>query len=522
VPTPNPAEMSYYQAKADSVNAARAEPGYDFTGLAAKSLEMYDHVYVPGVPLTADDIQHSFEYIDLSISDHYTQWGKDEGIHLTNDVFTEFANGGCTGNADPISQSIVIDRDASLTSVEVFFKSIPVDETEKFFLEVGYMGNGYPDPTTVFYNQEFSPSDVTGISDDGSIGTILEFSKKIFVPKGRQIFLTLGSGSLFYEVFISDVGYKDLVTEKIIYVNPYLEGQLFSSSNNFTWTASQTKNLTFKLNRGDFETTGNLVTENLTGLSISSFVLTCVNFNPTMGFLHFFYSINNGGTWIDFNINSFASIGTAASQLKIKIEYKGDGLCSPEVDLNSFAVQLNKFDTGVTGEYISKSVTSVPEFNSIKVVYDLYKPVGTSETPKASIDNVLWFPLNDDTGIIEFVDGYFTRWIYSELLSDYTVIDYTSITGTVTLGETLTGDTSSNTATLIDYDDASKTFLVKDKSGVFTTDTNLDGATGSIDTVSGENDYSTSTQFKGRMSMDTNFINSSPVIKKLKWIMKSI
>ncbi len=421
---------------------------------------------------------------------------------------------------DPLAQSFNFEDNKMFSSIDLYFKTKGSSDT-KAFLQIGYIENGFPSSSSIFHYQEILPEDIT-VSTDGSVATNIEFTAPIFIPAGKTFFISVGSESNEYSLFISEMGKKDIITDEIVSKNSYLTGILFASSNNDTWTPLQTKDLSFKLYEPTFKTSGNIITENKTGLNIAYINPQIDNILPPETDLKYFYSNDNGVTWESILHDEFNTLDTLNTSAKIKIEFTGNGKLTPSIDFNTLNVITSAFNTDGDNYYQTKQVDNVPAYNTVKTSFDMNLPSGTAATFYGSLDGLLFFPLNrigdqDETSEIE-TDVY--NYIYTTDITDFSTIGITGTTGTPEEGETFTN--GGNSFTYLDH--TSSNCLFSDKSGTLTSLTFTGDSSGATITTGGTGDtaYSTGTQFTGKIHLNNTSALSSPVIEKLRFIMKTV
>jgi hypothetical protein len=153
-------------------------------------------------------------------------------------------------NPNQYSQGVVID------SVRVCFKS--KDTTTPVSLQLRPVNNGYPSSATIypFAEKTLTPDkvNVTTIPDmnDPNKYTEFKFDVPILLLPGEHSFV-LVSNSNGYEAFVAEIGATDLRTSVKISEQPYT-GSLFLSQNGSTWTADQTTDLMFTIQKRVFTT----------------------------------------------------------------------------------------------------------------------------------------------------------------------------------------------------------------------------------------------------------------------------
>jgi hypothetical protein len=155
---------------------------------------------------------------------------------------------------DPLAQSFFVDptifpNGLFINSVDLFFQtrdaSIPVT------VQIRPTVNGYPSSTAVlpFAEKTLPPTSVND-SAVGSLATNFEFPSIVYLEPGEYSLVILAN-STNYNVWIAEIGQKKIDSNDLITQQPYV-GSLFKSQNSSTWTAEQTQDLKFTLNRCSF------------------------------------------------------------------------------------------------------------------------------------------------------------------------------------------------------------------------------------------------------------------------------
>lgn len=191
------------------------------------------------------------------------EWTAAEGIIGQNTVQTT------AFWVDPVAQSFmaggsnVPSGNYFLSRLDLYFKS--KSATMPVTVEIRSMDNGFPS-TTIIPNgiATLQPADVN-VSNDSSIPTPFYFDGMPCLTTGNEFCFVVkpGGNSPDYEIWVSELGAKDILTSRVITEQPYL-GVLFTSSNDRTWTAYQKEDIKFRMYAADFDTsvTGSLVVKN--------------------------------------------------------------------------------------------------------------------------------------------------------------------------------------------------------------------------------------------------------------------
>ena len=161
---------------------------------------------------------------------------------------------------DPLAQTfIVLDTDRSLagitgafaTSCDIFF--FEKDVSYPVTMEIRNVLNGAPGPKILPFGRKTLQSSEVSTSTDGSVATTFTFDSPIYLQGGTEYTICLLANTPDYKVWISDLGTQDTNGNEIT-DQPHV-GVLFKSSNNSTWSPSQTQDMKFSLKRAKFDTT---------------------------------------------------------------------------------------------------------------------------------------------------------------------------------------------------------------------------------------------------------------------------
>lgn len=163
-----------------------------------------------------------------------------------------------TGWYDPLAQTIMISSKggAFLSKVEIFFST--KDANIPVTLQIRESVNGYPGPGILPFSKVTLNPDKIETSNDASVPTTFTFESPVYVNDETEYCIVLLSDSNNYRVWISQLGEKNIGTDRFISEQPYA-GVLFKSQNASTWTANQEQDLKFKVYRAKFNTNSEAV-----------------------------------------------------------------------------------------------------------------------------------------------------------------------------------------------------------------------------------------------------------------------
>ncbi|CAB4132910.1 hypothetical protein UFOVP250_8 [uncultured Caudovirales phage] len=176
---------------------------------------------------------------------------------------------------DPIAQTFIIDKNnfpngAFLNSIKVFFATKPTTTNDAVTLSIVGTLNGYPNGKTLDYSKvTLNANQVIASAKpyylDASTYTEFVFSAPVYIQADTLYAFMLQTNNSAYSVYYaqqnstaiaSSVGANTAsanTTTTKIGSAPYV-GALFESQNGITWTADQTKDLMFVIDRCVFDT----------------------------------------------------------------------------------------------------------------------------------------------------------------------------------------------------------------------------------------------------------------------------
>ena len=311
---------------------------------------------------------------------------------------------------DPLAQSFLINDEGGVfvSAISLFFKykdlNIPIT------VSIVTNENGYPSKNEVpFAKKTLYPTNATDIkaqvkgasgvlalhansvdNTDASLASVFTFDNPIKLEQGVEYSFIITSNSDQYETFVGQIGVNDL-EGNLIAKQPYT-GVMFKSQNSLTWTADQTRDIKFQIDRCVFETTG---TYNLEADTAADQDVTAINLNiDSLSFnktgLNWEYKFTEDVVYVPTVLKEdieFSALRTipVATPLKLKSTFTStaDNL-SPVINNNrmSAIVIENDVDTASpdanlrypAGTYITKTVKMANISDEVKVLIDAIKP----------------------------------------------------------------------------------------------------------------------------------------------------
>ena len=177
---------------------------------------------------------------------------------------------------DPLAQSFTVSAEAEgpgvfLTSFDLYFAR--KDPEAKVFVELRTVELGTPTSFLVqdYTQVELNPKDIVvpgqapNENDDPfePLPTRIRFSSPVYLEPGQEYAIViLSPNSDGYEMWCATMGKKTVRTknlpdvQNVVVTKQYIGGSLFKSQNGTIWTPSQFQDLTFKLYKAEFVSSG--------------------------------------------------------------------------------------------------------------------------------------------------------------------------------------------------------------------------------------------------------------------------
>jgi hypothetical protein len=198
------------------------------------------------------------------------------------------SNTEVVGWIDPIAQTFLVDDTGGVfvTSIDTFFQS--KDANIPVTLQIREVVNGYPSRTIVPFGEVVLNPNQVNISDDASTVTKFTFPSPVYLQEKTEYCFCLLSNCDSYNAWVATLGETQVGSDRTISANPYA-GVFFKSQNGSTWTADQTTDIKFKINRAEFENvtgTVTLVNDNLETRTLPNNSLRTTNASGVIRVFH--------------------------------------------------------------------------------------------------------------------------------------------------------------------------------------------------------------------------------------------
>ena len=223
----------------------------DCTSLAAAKY------YAQGITIHRQQTVLSTRLVDLRVTQ--------TNVPLQSLVTTVETGGGGGGGKDPLAQSFTVEDTTGvfITSIHVRFKTKPAEGGTPVVAQLRPMVNGVPSASAIVPGSTVfkAPSAIT-TSDDGTAITTFTFEEPVYLTGDTDFSIVLLSDSNEYNVYVAEAGEFLLGSTERKLTKQATLGSLFKSQNGKTWEPDQTKDMTFKLSRAEFATSGSAIVEN--------------------------------------------------------------------------------------------------------------------------------------------------------------------------------------------------------------------------------------------------------------------
>lgn len=313
---------------------------------------------------------------------------------------------------DPLAQSFSFEEDRIITGVGLYFGT--KSDTEKVTIQIRNMETGTPG-RIVYAEKVLDPKEVN-VSSDATVETKVVFSNPVLCEPTEQYAIVIATDSDKYKVFISELGEKDVRTQKVVAKQAYTAGVFFTSSNALTWSAHQSKDLTFKMYGLEFPASGLITFDPLTDIRVNKFILAADLLTPGNSVSTWEYRINDYDAWLPCGVLQPIDLPEIATSIQFRMQCKNYSNVCPIVALDS--LQFVGFLNKTSGVYITKNVSLPRGYTVIKQVVDIAKPDTTTVKVKFSTDEDGTTWTEPTVASSEAVDTEFTRYTFTQTLGE--------------------------------------------------------------------------------------------------------
>lgn len=311
---------------------------------------------------------------------------------------------------DPLAQAFMVDKQVILTKVGLYFST--KDPAKSVVVQIRNMVNGYPG--VLVYDEVVVESANVKVSDNASEETIVNFNQPVICNPGEQYCICILSDSNQYEMWVANLGEKDVQSGNFVTTQPYTAGVMFSSSNSMTWTAHQASDLKFNIYRAEYTgQEGTLVFNDVTTTNMNRLLLAAQSIDLQNLGISWWYRLKSGDPWLPISTYVDQELASLATTVQVKVILPSNSTSSPI--LSGDTINLISFNEKSTGTYLSRTVAFDSTYNKVAVSVEAYKPSGTEFKIYISSDGNSWTELDSPTTTP--VDETYVRYSYTKSVS---------------------------------------------------------------------------------------------------------
>ena len=311
-------------------------------------------------------------------------------------------------HTDPLAQSFSFTDDTIITKVGLYFAA--KDPDKSVVVQIRNMVNGYPG-TTCYAATTVTSAEVN-ISEKGTAVTEVYFDQPVYCKANEQYCICILSDSNNYQMFIAELGSKDLISGNFVTSQPYAAGVLFSSSNALTWTAHQTMDLKYDIYRAKYTGKGQILFNDITGTTLNRLVLAAQAIDYKNNGIEWFYKISDTGSWLPIETYVDRELSSLTQKIQLKAVINVGYSTSPIIAGD--CINLIGFMEKTSGAYVSKTVTMDDAFTKLRLITEISKPSGTEVRFYYQTDATSGWEEITESPTVTRIDDEFSRYEWNK------------------------------------------------------------------------------------------------------------
>lgn len=301
---------------------------------------------------------------------------------------------------DPLAQTFSFTEDKVVSGVGLYFTakdpSIPVT------VQIRGVTTGLPNGV-IFAEKVLAPGDVSP-----NVETKVVFANPFYAQAGTSYAVVLLTNSSNYRMRVATLG--QLGQNGVITRQTYAAGVLLESSNAETWTPLNGSDLTMKIYGYDFQPSGEVRFQPITGVQFSDLNLDEYSSVPQGAGIAWEYSTDGGVLWDAIVPAEEERLPNLASQVLVRALFSSNAAnISPALIYKD--VNLIGYLNNTTGKYLNRENELTQGVSSTKIYTQMNIPSGTT---------VNWFASNNGGATWEAMSILTTRKIDEEW-TEYTL-----------------------------------------------------------------------------------------------------
>ena len=311
-----------------------------------------------------------------------------------------------TARRDPLAQTFSFTEDKVISSVGLYFAakdpSIPVT------VQIRGVTTGLPNGM-IFAEKVLAPGDVNLNTE-----TKVVFANPFYAQAGTSYAVVLLTNSTNYRMRVATLG--QLGQNGVITRQTYVAGVLLESSNAETWTPLNGSDLTMKIYGYDFQPSGVVRFQPITGVQFSDLNLDEYSSSPEGTGIAWEYSTDGGVIWDAIVPAEEERLPNLASQVLVRAILSSNAVnISPALIYKD--VNLIGYLNNTTGKYLNRENELTQGVSSTKVYTQMSIPSGTDINWFASNNGgATWEPMSIIT--TRKIDQDWTEYTLNRTFSD--------------------------------------------------------------------------------------------------------
>ena len=281
---------------------------------------------------------------------------------------------------DPVAQTFTLTADSQISGVDLFFTA---KGTTGVHVQIRETSGGYP--TRVVLAESIIAADALTV---GKFQRIL-FDAPVALTVGVEYALVVLCDDADTALGVAELGSFDSSAQQWVTAQPYTVGVLLSSSNASTWTAHQTRDLTFRLLAPTYAVSDMTVDLGATAIMTGATDLilkACAETPSAASRVDYVVTLPTGDE-MTIAADQPVELSTAMTgAVSVKAKLSGDEASS---SLLWPGTQLIAGTVARTGTYYTRTIPATGA-TSLTLVYDAYIPSGATVTPEYQVDGGDW------------------------------------------------------------------------------------------------------------------------------------
>ncbi len=298
---------------------------------------------------------------------------------------------------DPLAQTFTLDNAVQLAGADLWFTARGGSGVR---VQIREVSNGVPTRTVLA--EAVVPAEKIVVTGGGH--TRVLFDAPVALAASTEYALVILCNDADTAMAIAEMGQFDTLHQQWVAAQPYTIGVLLSSSNASTWTAHQTRDLTFRLLAAvyaDGTNTLSLGAAEVTEAATDLILLALAETPTSQSRVEYELGLPSGESMIVAEEQAVRLSEPLTGPLSVKARLAGDAAGSPVLWPGS---QILAGTVQRTGSYYTRSIRAGGAVRAV-LIYNAEIPSGASVTPEIRVDSGSWEAMTAD-GAVPQGDGH--------------------------------------------------------------------------------------------------------------------